>query len=202
MSITYGMLETRSTAVKSEWWLLGRTSCDDAPATSLQFTYCLADMFSPSTSTCTVASSVVDQVEKRWLRYHNPPDPQSDSRPAFDSAVPPPLFEGPLELSNTTLQRAAPSANRQNRFGVLSGYSMTIDHAGAQYPALFPALVMKMQEVAAWCEEQTAVLEQVSPPWRRPLPHRPVLSPPRSCPHCTQMHPLPPCCFQRISSVS
>ena len=105
----------------------------------------------------------VGQVGERWLRYHRPiPLERGEAEETY--RVPPMLYKGPLvELPNTTLQQAAPTTSRQNRHGILQGYSLTICTRAAEFKQIFAAVAMKLEELARWVEDATAVTVTSAP---------------------------------------
>ena len=98
------------------------------------------------------------QVGKRWLRYYKPISLERSAGEGPDRP-PAPVFEAPLELPNTSQQRAGPAPSRQSRFGILQGYSLTICTRAAEFKDIFSAVAAKLEELARWVEETTAVAE-------------------------------------------
>jgi hypothetical protein len=103
------------------------------------------------------------QVGQRWLRYHKPLIMGTGDKDGLTGPARP-LFEGPIEMPNTSLQQAAPTLNSQSRFGMLHGYSMTICTRGAEFRDIFPSALSKMQEMARWIESVTSVPDKESAP--------------------------------------
>jgi hypothetical protein len=96
-----------------------------------------------------------EQVGKRWLRYYKPLAVSEDGE--VPSGPPPPLYEGPLQLPNTSLQKAAPTTGRLSRYGELQGYCLTICTLAADFKDIFQPTVTKLDGLARWVESVTSV---------------------------------------------